>query len=515
MSKKPMALIILDGFGINDAVNGNAIKAANTPNIDSYFADYPNTIVYASGLNVGLPDGQMGNSEVGHTNIGAGRVVYQELTRITKSIEDGDFFSNEALIKAVENCKKNDSALHFAGLLSDGGVHSHIEHLYGLVSLAKKAGLTKVYIHCIMDGRDVSPTSGVDFLAALQNKLADLGCGKIATVMGRYYAMDRDNNWNRVQKAYDAMVKNQGVMCEDVISMMNKSYETKDENGALITDEFIVPAVVTENGAPVAKISANDSVVFFNFRPDRAREITRTFVDDKFTGFERTFMPLYYVCMTQYDASMPNVDVAFKPQTLVNTFGEYIASKGLKQLRIAETEKYAHVTFFFNGGVESVYEGEDRKLIASPKVATYDMQPEMSAYPVADACVELINEDKYDCIVLNFANCDMVGHTGVFDAAKAAVEAVDECLGKVVSALMAKDAKIIITADHGNADCMVDPESGEAFTAHTTNPVPLILMGAGDVELKKGKLADIAPTMLDLLNLEKPAEMSGESLIVK
>ena len=510
-----MALIILDGFGINEATKGNAIKAANTPNIDSYFADYPNTIVYASGLNVGLPDGQMGNSEVGHTNIGAGRVVYQELTRITKSIEDGDFFENEALIKAIENCKKNDSALHFAGLLSDGGVHSHIEHLYGLVTLAKKAGLTKVYIHCIMDGRDVSPTSGVDFLEALQNKLADLGCGKIATVMGRYYAMDRDNNWNRVEKAYDAMVKNQGVMCEEVLAMMNKSYETTDENGALITDEFIVPAVVCEDGAPVAKISANDSVVFFNFRPDRAREITRTFVDDKFTGFDRTFMPLYYVCMTQYDASMPNVDVAFKPQTLVNTFGEYIASKGLKQLRIAETEKYAHVTFFFNGGVESVYEGEDRKLIASPKVATYDMQPEMSAYPVADACVELINEDKYDCIVLNFANCDMVGHTGVFDAAKAAVEAVDDCLGKVVSALMAKDAKIIITADHGNADCMVDPESGESFTAHTTNPVPLILMGAGDVELKKGKLADIAPTKLDLLNLEKPAEMSGESLNVK
>ena len=513
--KKPMALIILDGFGLNDTTEGNAIKAAYTPNLDSYFTDYPNTVVYASGLNVGLPDGQMGNSEVGHTNIGAGRVVYQELTRITKSIEDGDFFENEALIKAVENCKKNNSALHFAGLLSDGGVHSHIDHLYGLVSLAKKAGLSKVYIHCIMDGRDVSPTSGVDFLEALSQKLNDLGCGKIATVMGRYYAMDRDNNWNRVEKAYNAMVRAQGVYTENVIDMMKKSYETKDENGAFITDEFIIPTVVTENGAPVAKISENDSVVLFNFRPDRAREITRTFVDESFTGFDRTFFPLYYVCMTQYDASMPNVDIAFKPQTLSNTFGEYIASKGLKQLRIAETEKYAHVTFFFNGGVESVYDGEDRKLIASPKVATYDMQPEMSAYPVADACVELINEDKYDCIVLNFANCDMVGHTGVFDAAKKAVEAVDECLGKVVSALMAKNAKIIITADHGNADCMQDPDTKESFTAHTTNPVPLILMGAGDVTLKKGKLADIAPTMLDLLNLEKPQEMSGESLIVR
>lgn len=515
MSKKPIALIILDGYGLNDNVEGNAIKDAKAPNLDRYFEDYPNTIVYASGLNVGLPDGQMGNSEVGHTNIGAGRVVYQELTRITKSIEDGDFFKNEALIKAVENCKKNDSAIHFMGLLSNGGVHSHIEHLYGLLNLAKKADLSKVYVHCIMDGRDVSPTSGIEFLTQLQEKLDEIGVGKIATVNGRYYAMDRDNNWNRVEKAYDAIVRGKGNTTEDVISMMKKSYETTDENGALITDEFIIPTVVTQNGAPVGKISENDSVVFFNFRPDRAREITRTLVDPEFKGFERKFMPLYFVCMTQYDASMPNVDVAFKPQTLVNTFGEYISKKGLKQLRIAETEKYAHVTFFFNGGVEAVYEGEDRKLIASPKVATYDMQPEMSAYQVADACVELINEDKYDCIVLNFANCDMVGHTGVFDAAKAAVEAVDKCLGKVVDALMAKDGKIIITADHGNADCMIDPDTKEAFTAHTTNPVPLILIGAGDVELKKGKLADIAPTMLDLMGLEKPAEMSGESLIVK
>ena len=514
MSKNPIALIILDGFGINDSIEGNAIKAAKTPNIDSYFANNPNTILYASGMAVGLPDGQMGNSEVGHTNIGAGRVVYQELTRITKSITDGDFFSNETLMGAIENCKKNDSALHFVGLLSDGGVHSHIEHLFGLIDLAKKNGLTKVYVHPIMDGRDVSPTSGIDFIKALSDKLS-ASVGKIATVSGRYYAMDRDNNWDRVVKAYNAMVNNEGELVEDVVSAMEKSYVTKDENGALITDEFIRPMVVCENGTPVGKISANDSVVCFNFRPDRAREITRTFVDPDFTGFEREMMPLYYVCMTQYDASMPNVNVAFKPQVLNNTFGEYIASKGLKQLRIAETEKYAHVTFFFNGGVEDVYVGEDRKLIASPKVATYDMQPEMSAYLVADACVELINEDKYDCIILNFANCDMVGHTGVFEAAVKAVEAVDECLGKVVDAVMAKGGKVLITADHGNADKMFEEDTKDVFTAHTTNPVPLIVMGAGDVKLQKGKLCDLTPTMLDLMNLDKPAEMSGTSVIVK
>ncbi len=515
MSKKPIALIILDGFGLNETVEGNAIKAAKTPNIDKYFAENPNTIVYASGMNVGLPDGQMGNSEVGHTNIGAGRVVYQELTRITKSIADGDFFDNETLKKAVENCKTNDSAMHFIGLLSNGGVHSHIDHLLGLVNLAKRNGLKKVYIHCIMDGRDVSPTSGVDFVSQLQNELDKIGTGKIATVMGRYYAMDRDNNWNRVEKAYNAIVKGEGVLTDNPIDMIKESYRTKDENDSLLTDEFIIPAVVTENGAPVAKISENDSVVCFNFRPDRAREITRTLVDTDFNGFAREYFKTFYVCMTQYDASMPNVEVAFKPQTLKNTFGEYISKKGLKQLRIAETEKYAHVTFFFNGGVEAVCDGEDRKLIASPKVATYDMQPEMSAYLVADACVELINEDKYDAIVLNFANCDMVGHTGVFEAAVKAVEAVDECLGKVVNALESKNAHILITADHGNADVMVDPKTGDVFTAHTTNPVPLIVMGAGDVKLKKGKLADLAPTMLDLMGLDKPTEMSGESLIIK
>ncbi len=515
MSKNPVALIILDGFGMNDETVGNAIKAAKKPNIDRYFAEYPNTVLYASGMAVGLPDGQMGNSEVGHTNIGAGRVVYQELTRITKSITDGDFFSNETLLAAVENCKKNDSALHFIGLLSDGGVHSHLEHLFGLIDLAKKNGLTKVFVHPIMDGRDVSPTSGIDFIKALSEKLENTGVGKIATVSGRYYAMDRDNNWDRVVKAYNAMVKNEGEMVEDVIAAMEKSYATEDENGALITDEFIRPMVVCQNGVPVGKIAANDSVICFNFRPDRAREITRTFVDPEFNGFEREFMPLYYVCMTQYDASMPNVNVAFKPQVLTNTFGEYLSKQGMKQLRIAETEKYAHVTFFFNGGVEDVYEGEDRKLIPSPKVATYDMKPEMSAFEVADACVELIGEDKYDCIILNFANCDMVGHTGIFDAAVKAVEAVDECLGKVVDAIMAKGGKVLITADHGNADKMFEPDTKDVFTAHTTNPVPLIVMGAGDVELSRGKLCDLTPTMLDLMGLSQPEEMTGESVIVK
>ena len=515
MAKSPIALIILDGYGINSTVEGNAIKAAKQPHLDEYFADYPNTILYASGMSVGLPDGQMGNSEVGHTNIGAGRVVYQELTRITKSIQDGEIYHNEALLGAVKNCKDNNSALHFAGLLSNGGVHSHIEHLFGLIEFAKKNGVDKIYIHCIMDGRDVSPTSGSGFVTQLQDKLKEIGAGKIATISGRYYAMDRDNNWNRVVKAYDAIVKGEGHKVENPVEAIEESYRTKDENGALLTDEFIVPMVVCENGVPVGKIQPNDSVVFFNFRPDRAREITRTLVDPEFKGFERILIPLYYVCMTQYDASMPNVHVAFKPQVLKNTFGEYISKKGLKQLRIAETEKYAHVTFFFNGGVEDVYEGEDRKLIPSPKVATYDMKPEMSAFEVADACVELINEDKYDCIILNFANCDMVGHTGVFDAAVKAVEAVDTCLGKVVDAIMAKNGKVLITADHGNADCMFDPETKAVFTAHTTNPVPLILIGAGNVKLKSGRLCDLTPTMLDLMGLDKPAEMTGESLIVK
>ena len=505
MSKKPVALIIMDGFGYNHSSYGNAIRAAKTPNIDRLLANYPHTLIGASGMDVGLPDGQMGNSEVGHTNIGAGRIVYQELTRITKSIKDGDFFENEAFTAAVENCKKNDSALHLFGLLSSGGVHSHNSHLYGLLELAKRAGLTKVYVHCFMDGRDVAPTSGVDFVKELEAKMAEIGVGKIATVMGRYYAMDRDNRWERVEKAYAAMVYGEGNKNSSAVDAIQNSYDNE------VTDEFVVPTVIDENG----KISANDSVIFFNFRPDRAREITRTFVDDDFNGFERRNgrFPVYYICMTQYDATMPNVDIAFRPTKLVNTFGEYIAKKGLSQLRIAETEKYAHVTFFFNGGVEAPFENEDRALINSPKVATYDLQPEMSAYLVCDEVLKRIESDKYDAIILNYANCDMVGHTGVFEAAVKAVEAVDECLGKTVDAVLAKGGVALITADHGNADKMLE-EDGSPFTAHTTNLVPLIIAGAGNVELRQGGvLADLSPTMLKVLGLEQPEEMAGKSII--
>ncbi len=511
MSKKPYALIIMDGYGVNERHEGNAIYAAKTPNMDKYMAEYPNTIIHASGMDVGLPDGQMGNSEVGHTNIGAGRIVYQELTRITKSIEDGDFFENEVLLGAVENCKKNNSAIHFMGLLSDGGVHSHINHLYGLLQMAKKNGLDKVYVHCFMDGRDVSPTSGADFAEALVSKMRALGTGEIATVMGRYYAMDRDNRWERVSEAYRAMVNGEGNKDTSAVNAIKKSYNED------VTDEFVVPTVITDDeGNALGKISANDSVVFFNFRPDRAREISRTIVDAEFSGFEREFFNTYFVCMTQYDASMPNVQVAFKPQSLVNTFGEYISQKGLRQLRIAETEKYAHVTFFFNGGVESVYDGEDRALINSPKVATYDLQPEMSAPEVCDEVVKRIESGEYDVIVLNYANCDMVGHTGVFDAAVKAVETVDTCLGRTVDAILKMGGTALITADHGNADQMVDYDTNDVFTAHTTNVVPLLLIGGEEcTKLKVGRLADLAPTMLDLMGLEKPAEMTGESLIVK
>jgi len=509
-NKKPYALIIMDGYGVNERHEGNAIFSAKTPNMDKYLAEYPNSIVHASGMDVGLPEGQMGNSEVGHTNIGAGRIVYQELTRITKSIDDGDFFENEALIAAVENCKKNDSSLHLMGLLSDGGVHSHNKHLYGLLNLAKKNGLEKVYVHGFLDGRDVPPSSGADFAEALVEKMREIGVGKIASVMGRYYAMDRDNRWERVEKAYNAMVLGEGNTETSAVTAIKKSYNDD------VTDEFVVPTVITdENGNPLGKISENDSVIFFNFRPDRAREITRTIVDEEFSGFERKYFKTYYVCMTQYDASMPNVDVAFKPQKLEDTFGEYISKKGLRQLRIAETEKYAHVTFFFNGGVENVYDGEDRALINSPKVATYDMQPEMSAFEVTDEVVKRIESGEYDVIVLNFANCDMVGHTGVFDAAVKAVETVDTCLGRTVDAILKMGGVALITADHGNADQMVDYDNNEAFTAHTTNVVPLVLIGEKDAKLKNGRLADLAPTMLDLMGLEKPELMSGESLLVK
>ena len=503
MAKKPLLLMILDGFG-NAPAEGNAIAAAKKPNLDRLFSSNPLTQIGASGMDVGLPDGQMGNSEVGHTNIGAGRIVYQELTRITKSIQDGPFFENEAFLSAVENAKKNDSALHLIGLLSDGGVHSHNTHLYALVELAKRHGLKKVYIHALLDGRDVPPASGKDFVAACCEKLGEIGVGEIATVMGRYYAMDRDNRWERVEKAYAAMVYGEGVQGSDPVQAVADSYAQE------VTDEFVVPVVCSRSG----KIQENDSVIFFNFRPDRAREITRTFVDPDFSGFERKngFFPLTYVCMTQYDATMPNVQVAFKPQSLANTFGEYISEKGLKQLRIAETEKYAHVTFFFNGGVEKQYEGEDRILVKSPKVPTYDMQPEMSAYEVTDKLVEAIGSDLYDVIILNYANCDMVGHTGVFDAAVQAVQAVDTCVGRVAEAVEKKGGVILITADHGNADKMVD-DDGSPFTAHTTNPVPFCMVGYEGKLREGGRLADIAPTMLQILGLPQPAEMDGKSLI--
>lgn len=503
MSKRPVLLCIMDGFGKNESTYGNAIAAAKKPNLDKIVSENPMTFIGASGLDVGLPDGQMGNSEVGHTNIGAGRVVYQELTRITKSIQDGDFFTNEALVGAMENCKKNSSALHLMGLMSDGGVHSHNTHLYGIMELAKRSGVDKVYIHCFMDGRDVPPTSGKDYLAELYEKCDEIGVGEIATVMGRYYAMDRDNRWERVVKAYKAMTEGEGVKFDCACKMMEESYAND------VTDEFIVPAV-SEKAVPVKD---NDSIVFFNFRPDRAREITRAFVDPAFSGFEREQLKgLYYVCMTQYDATMPNVHVAFKPETLENTFGEYISDKGLKQLRIAETEKYAHVTFFFNGGVEKQYPGEDRILVKSPAVATYDLQPEMSAYEVTDKLLTAIDSDKYDAIILNYANCDMVGHTGVFDAAVKAVEAVDTCVGKIVDAVAAKGGVTLITADHGNADKMYEAD-GSPFTAHTTNPVPFIVVGYPCELREGGRLCDIAPTMLKIMGLEQPKEMTGVSII--
>ncbi len=509
--KKPIVLTIMDGFGFNDEKKVNAIEAAATPRLDKIFKSCPTTQIGASGMDVGLPDGQMGNSEVGHTNIGAGRVVYQELTRITKSISDGDFFNNIAFLNAVENCKKNDSALHLMGLLSDGGVHSHNEHLYALVELAHRNGLKKVYIHALLDGRDVPPTSAADFIDQLNLKLEEIGCGKLATVMGRFYGMDRDNRWERVGKAYAALVYGEGVQATDAAAAVRESYTKKDGEGKFITDEFVLPTVI----ADTERIKTGDSVIFFNFRPDRAREITRTFVDDDFAGFTRVGgrQKVYYVCFTQYDASMPNVEVAFKPQTLENTLGEYLAKNNMTQLRIAETEKYAHVTFFFNGGREVMFDGEDRILVNSPKVATYDLQPEMSANEVCDKVCEAIETGKYDVVILNFANCDMVGHTGFFDAAVKAVETVDTCVGRVEDSVLKMGGVMLLTADHGNADRMVDTD-GSPFTAHTTNPVPFSVIGK-DCSLRDGgKLCDISPTIIKLLGLPQPAEMSGESIIL-
>ena len=502
--KHTVALVIMDGFGLRATSDGNAIAAAKKPRLDALFAENPHTQIGASGLDVGLPDGQMGNSEVGHTNIGAGRIVYQELTRITKSIADGDFFTNETLLAAMENCKKTGGALHLMGLLSDGGVHSHNTHLYALVELAKRAGLSKVFVHCFLDGRDVPPSSGAGYVAGLRDKLAEIGVGRIATVMGRYYAMDRDNRWDRVQKAYDAIVRGEGAQNADAVAAVEASYT------AGVTDEFVVPAVIAQG----AGVKGGDSVVFFNFRPDRAREITRAFIDPNFTGFAREngALDVYYVCMTQYDATMPNVHVAFHPQSLADTFGETIGAKGLRQLRIAETEKYAHVTFFFNGGVEKQYPGEDRVLVASPKVATYDLQPEMSAVEVTDRVVERIESGEYDAVILNFANCDMVGHTGVFEAAVQAVETVDACVGRVADALKKVGGVMLLTADHGNADQLREPD-GSPFTAHTPHPVPFLVYGYPCALREGGRLADIAPTMLEIMGLPVPGEMTGKSLL--
>ena len=514
------ALLILDGFGIgkNDP-ESNAIVAAGTPVIDGLKEKYCYTAIGASGLDVGLPDGQMGNSEVGHTNIGAGRVVYQMLVKITKDIHDGVFFDNKAMLAAMENCKQHDSALHLIGLVSPGGVHSHTEHLYGILEMAKRHGLEKVYVHCLLDGRDVPPDSGWEYVRNLVEKMKELGVGRVATVMGRLYAMDRDFAWERVEKAYNAMVCAEGIKADDPVQAILDSYKVVDETGKHLTDEFMLPTVIDENGT----IKANDSVIFFNFRPDRAREITRAYVDPDFKGFERRhgFFPLCYVCMTQYDATMPNVLIAYPPESLHMTMGEYLSKLGKKQLRIAETQKYAHVTFFFNGGEERVFEGEDRILVPSPsaeEVPTFDLKPEMSAYEVTDAVLKAIDERKYDVIILNFANCDMVGHTGVMEAAKKAVRTVDTCVGRIVDALVAQDGKVVITADHGNCDMMIDPVHGGPFTAHTTNPVPVIVIDPAHpkhrLRQEGGKLCDLCPTMLDLMGIEKPAEMTGQSLIV-
>ena len=510
MDKKLTMLMILDGFGINEREEGNAIKMANIPNLDRILKENSNTVIHTSGADVGLPDGQMGNSEVGHTNIGAGRIIYQDLAKITKSIEDGDFFSIPEFVAAIENCKKNNSKLHIMGLLSDGGVHSHIRHLYGLLEMAKRKDFENVFVHCFLDGRDTPPASGEGYISQLESKMKEKGIGEIATISGRFYSMDRDKRWERVEKAYNAIVRGEGEKATSATAAIEESYQKE------VFDEFVVPTVITnKNGEPIAKIEENDSVIFFNFRPDRAREITRSIVDKEFDGFETQKMNTFFVCMTPYDETMPNVEIAFKKDEIKNTFGEYISRLGKKQLRIAETEKYAHVTFFFNGGEEKQYEGEDRILVPSPKVETYDMKPEMSAYEVTEKVVEAIKSEKYDTIILNYANPDMVGHTGSLEAAIKAVETIDNCVGRVVEAVNAQEGILLITADHGNSEQMIDYKTGEPHTAHTTNPVPLILVGKDDVKLKSGKLADLAPTMLDLMNLSKPEEMTGESLLVK
>ncbi len=511
MSKKPTVLMILDGYGLNSKGDGNAVAQAKTPVMDKLMAECPFVKGNASGMAVGLPDGQMGNSEVGHLNMGAGRIVYQELTRITKEIQDGTFFENPALLDAVNNCKANNSALHMFGLLSDGGVHSHNTHLYGLLELAKRNGLSKVYVHCFLDGRDTPPASGKGFAEDLEAEMAKIGVGEIASVMGRYYAMDRDNNYDRVKLAYDALTKGEGNTAESGPAGIQASYDVEK------TDEFVVPTVVVKDGAAIGTIKDKDSVIFFNFRPDRAREITRAFCDDDFKGFDRERLDIKYVCFSDYDPTIPNKEVAFHKIAVTNTFGEWLAANGLTQARIAETEKYAHVTFFFNGGVEEPNAGEDRILVNSPKVATYDLKPEMSAYEVCDKLTEAITSDKYDVIIINFANPDMVGHTGVEEAAIKAVEAVDECVGKAVEALKSVDGTMFICADHGNAEQLVDYETGAPFTAHTTNEVPFILVNYDEAYTLRegGCLADIIPTLIEVMGKEQPVEMTGKSLLIK
>ena len=512
MSKRPTVLMILDGYGLNDSKKGNAVAEAKTPVVDQLMKEYPFVKGNASGMAVGLPEGQMGNSEVGHLNMGAGRIVYQDLTKITKAIQDGDFFENKVLLSACENVKANDSSLHLMGLVSDGGVHSHNEHLYGLLELAKRQGISKVYVHCFLDGRDTPPASGKEYVEELEAKMREIGVGQTATVMGRYYVMDRDNRWERVEKAYRALVYGEGEKTTSGPEGIQASYDKE------VTDEFVLPTVVEKDGHPVATIQNNDSVIFFNFRPDRAREITRAFCDDSFSSFEREKrMELTYVCFTDYDETIPNKLVAFKKETISNTFGEFLAAHGKKQARIAETEKYAHVTFFFNGGVEEPNPGEDRILVKSPKVPTYDMQPEMSAPQVCEKLVEAIHSGKYDVIIVNFANPDMVGHTGVEAAAVKAIEAVDACVGKTVEAILEENGVLFICADHGNAEQLIDYATGEPFTAHTTNPVPFILVNAGEgYGLREGGcLADIAPTLIELMGMEQPKEMTGRSLLVR
>ena len=510
MSKDLVALIILDGWGIGEKYEGNAIYKAKTPNFQRLIENYPNTSLEASGLEVGLPAGQMGNSEVGHLNIGAGRVIYQQFTRISKSIDDGDFFEKEEFLKAIENAKRNNSKLHLMGLLSDGGVHSHNTHVYALLKLAKQNGLEEVYIHAFLDGRDVSPMSSKQYLKKLENQMKEIGVGKIATVNGRYYAMDRDQRWDRVQLAYDAMVLGEGEKTTSSTEAVDKCYQED------ILDEFVKPTVIVEGDKPLATIDNHDSVIFFNFRPDRAREITRAIVDDEFNGFDRKKkVKTLFVCMTQYDQTIENVTVAFGPEMYANTLGEVVSELGLKQLRIAETEKYAHVTFFFNGGVEEPNKGEDRILIPSPKVATYDLQPEMSAIEVKDQVIGKIQAQEYNFIVLNFANPDMVGHTGNIEAAEKAVETVDTCLNEIVEEVLKINGKLLITADHGNSEQMIDMETKAKFTAHTTNKVPCIIVGEGNVKLEEGKLADIAPTLLGMMNIDIPQEMTGKNLICK